>query len=38
MTGYSKEELIGDDSFKIVTEESKAIIIDKIAAGSARTI
>ncbi|WP_292468217.1 PAS domain S-box protein [Methanolobus sp.] len=32
MSGYSKEELIGKDGFILVAEESKAIIMDKLAS------
>jgi PAS domain S-box-containing protein len=34
MTGYSKKELLANDSFKIITEESKPIVREKLAVGS----
>ncbi|TQD24363.1 PAS domain S-box protein [Methanolobus vulcani] len=34
MTGYSKEELLANDSFTIVTKESKHIVMEKLASRS----
>jgi PAS domain S-box-containing protein len=34
MTGYSKEELLVNNSFNLITEESKPIVMEKLASGS----